>query len=99
MTARRRTNEDLDAASHTPDLVQRDRIRVNLDHAQPGIGTASCGPGVLASTAWKPSHDLGGEPQPARPFVRVTSAYQRALSFGVRSRVSKSTWMSPKRLE
>ena len=35
--------------------------------------------------------------QPGRPFARVTSAYQRALSFGVRSSVSKSTWMSPKR--
>jgi hypothetical protein len=37
--------------------------------------------------------------QPARAFARVTSAYQRALSLGVRSRLSKSTWMSPKRLE
>jgi aryl-alcohol dehydrogenase-like predicted oxidoreductase len=30
-----------------PELVPRDRIWVNLDHAQQGIGTASCGPGVL----------------------------------------------------
>ncbi len=47
LTARRWTSEDLDAARHTPDLVARDRIWLNLDHAQQGIGTASCGPGVL----------------------------------------------------
>jgi beta-galactosidase len=46
----------LDAASHTPDLVQRDRIWVNLDHAQQGIGRASCGPGVL------PQHRLEAVP-------------------------------------
>ena len=52
VTARRWTSEDLDAATHTPELVPGDRIWVNLDHAQQGIGTASCGPGVL------PQHDL-----------------------------------------
>ena len=48
LTARRWTSEDLDAARHTPELLAQDRIWVNLDHAQQGIGTASCGPGVLA---------------------------------------------------
>jgi beta-galactosidase len=47
LTARRWTSEDLDAASHTPELVPSDRVWVNLDHAQQGIGSASCGPGVL----------------------------------------------------
>jgi beta-galactosidase len=47
VTARRWTSEDLDAARHTPELVPRDRIWVNLDYAQQGIGTASCGPGAL----------------------------------------------------
>ena len=56
VTARRWTSEDLDAATHTPELVARDRIWVNLDHAQQGIGTASCGPGVL------PQHDLEAVP-------------------------------------
>jgi beta-galactosidase len=58
-TARRWTSEDLDAARHTTDLVPRDRIFVNLDAAQQGIGTASCGPGPLppyllhaAATTW-----------------------------------------------
>jgi beta-galactosidase len=56
LTARRWTSEDLDAATHTPELVARNRIWVNLDHAQQGIGTASCGPGVL------PQHDLEAVP-------------------------------------
>jgi beta-galactosidase len=56
LTARRWTSEDLDAATHTPELLPRDRIWVNLDHAQQGIGTASCGPGVL------PQHRLEAEP-------------------------------------
>ena len=56
VTARRWTSEDLDAATHTPELASRNRIWVNLDHAQQGIGTASCGPGVL------PQHDLEAAP-------------------------------------
>jgi beta-galactosidase len=56
LTARRWTSEDLDAATHTPDLVPRERVWVNLDHAQNGIGTASCGPGVL------PQHRLEAAP-------------------------------------
>ncbi len=56
LTARRWTSEDLDAAQHTPELVPRDRVWVNLDHAHQGIGTASCGPGVL------PQHNLDVRP-------------------------------------
>nr|WP_042196090.1 glycoside hydrolase family 2 TIM barrel-domain containing protein [Kibdelosporangium sp. MJ126-NF4]CEL22396.1 Beta-galactosidase [Kibdelosporangium sp. MJ126-NF4] len=46
-TARRWTTEDLDAATHTTDLTATDWIHLNLDIAQNGLGTASCGPGVL----------------------------------------------------
>ncbi len=46
-TARRWTNEQLDAAEHLPDLVARETVRVNLDHAMQGIGSQSCGPGML----------------------------------------------------
>ncbi len=46
-TARRWTSEDLDAAAHTGELRARDRVYVNLDVAQHGLGTASCGPPVL----------------------------------------------------
>ncbi len=47
LTARRWTSADLDRAAHTTDLVPTDRVYVNLDVAQQGLGTASCGPGVL----------------------------------------------------
>jgi beta-galactosidase len=46
-TARRWTSEDLDEARHVTDLLARPRIYLNVDHAQHGIGSASCGPGVL----------------------------------------------------
>lgn len=47
LTARPWTSEDLDAARHPTDLVPGDRIWVNVDAAQHGIGTAACGPDVL----------------------------------------------------
>jgi beta-galactosidase len=46
-TARRWTSENLDAAQHTTDLLPREHVYLNLDLAQHGLGTASCGPGVL----------------------------------------------------
>ena len=56
LTVRRWTTEDLDAARHTSDLRPRDRTFVNLDVAQTGLGTASCGPGVL------PQYELHAAP-------------------------------------
>jgi len=49
LTARPWTSEQLDAARHPIDLVASDHVWLNLDLAQNGIGTASCGPGVLES--------------------------------------------------
>jgi len=46
-TARRWTTEALDAARHTAELRPGDRVWLNLDHAQNGLGSGSCGPGVL----------------------------------------------------
>jgi beta-galactosidase len=46
-TARRWPTEDLDKATHTVDLEPTDWIHLNLDIAQNGLGSASCGPGVL----------------------------------------------------
>ncbi|WP_078971476.1 glycoside hydrolase family 2 TIM barrel-domain containing protein [Streptomyces chattanoogensis] len=57
-TARRWPVEELTAARHTTDLTPGDRIWLYLDHAQHGIGSGSCGPGVL------PQHRL--EVAPAR---------------------------------
>jgi len=56
LTVRRWTTEDLDAARHTSDLRPRDKVFVNLDLAQTGLGTASCGPGVL------PQYELHAAP-------------------------------------
>ncbi len=39
--------EDLFAATHTTDLHPRKEVRVNLDVAQRGLGTGSCGPSTL----------------------------------------------------
>jgi beta-galactosidase len=52
LTVRPWTSEDLDAATHPTQLRRRDLLSVNLDIAQNGLGTASCGPGVL------PQHEL-----------------------------------------
>jgi beta-galactosidase len=65
LTVRPWTTEDLDAAAHPPDLQPRDAHIVNLDIAQNGLGTASCGPGVL------PQHELRAEP--AELWLRFTA--------------------------
>ena len=48
--------DNLCAAKHTPDLEKRDYVTLNLDYAQSGLGSASCGPGRL------PQYDLMPEP-------------------------------------
>lgn len=55
-TARRWTTEQLDAATHRTDLVAGDTVWVHLDHGQHGIGSQSCGPGVL------PQYELHAAP-------------------------------------
>ena len=60
------TSEQLDAARHPTDLRPGDRVWVNLDLAQQGIGSASCGPGVL------PAYRL--DPAPASFTVRLYPA-------------------------
>ncbi|HJP77629.1 MAG TPA: glycoside hydrolase family 2 TIM barrel-domain containing protein [Pseudonocardiaceae bacterium] len=47
LTARRWTSADLDAAKHTSELRAGELVWLNLDIAQQGLGSASCGPGVL----------------------------------------------------
>ena len=56
LTARRWTSEDLDAARHASDLVARDRVWLNVDLAQHGLGSGACGPAVL------PQHRLEARP-------------------------------------
>lgn len=45
-TARRWTSEALESARHPQDLVDSGRVWLNLDHAQQGLGSASCGPAL-----------------------------------------------------
>ncbi|SEF83052.1 beta-galactosidase [Nonomuraea solani] len=45
-TARRWTSEALRAARRPHDLTDSGRVWLNLDHAQQGIGSASCGPAL-----------------------------------------------------
>ncbi|GGV45485.1 beta-galactosidase [Streptomyces longisporoflavus] len=55
-TARRWTTEQLDAATHRTDLTPGETLWVHLDHGQQGIGSQSCGPGVL------PQYELHAAP-------------------------------------
>jgi beta-galactosidase len=55
LTARPWTSEHLDQARHPTDLVADGRVWVNLDLAQQGIGSASCGPGVLPAYRLDPA--------------------------------------------
>jgi beta-galactosidase len=41
------TSHDLFKWTHTPDVVARPEVVVNLDYAQRGLGTQSCGPDAL----------------------------------------------------
>jgi beta-galactosidase len=47
LAARRWTAAELDAATHTVELRPGELVELSLDLAQHGLGTASCGPGVL----------------------------------------------------
>lgn len=57
-TARPWSQPALAAAEHTPDLVPDGRLYLTIDHRQHGIGTASCGPGVLPAYRLVPA-ELG----------------------------------------
>lgn len=54
-TVRRWRSEDLDAAQHPYDLQPSDRVWLNLDAGQSGLGSGSCGPGVLPAQAMLPA--------------------------------------------
>jgi beta-galactosidase len=56
VTVRNWTSEALDAARHPNELSPDGRLWVNIDHAQNGLGSASCGPGVL------PAYRLAARP-------------------------------------
>ena len=68
LTVRRWSTEQLDAARHTVELTDEGCLFVNLDVAQQGIGTASCGPGVL------PAYRLTAEPARFSVVLRAIAA-------------------------
>lgn len=47
VSLRRWTTEAIAAARHPTDLVPGDTVWIHLDHRHHGLGSASCGPGVL----------------------------------------------------
>jgi beta-galactosidase len=49
VTVRRWSSDALDRARHLNELEPTDRVWINIDKAQQGLGSASCGPGVLAA--------------------------------------------------
>jgi beta-galactosidase/evolved beta-galactosidase subunit alpha len=53
-SAHRFTVDDLTEAKHHCELVPRDTITLHLDHQHNGLGSASCGPGVLEQYRLKP---------------------------------------------
>lgn len=52
------TAHDLFAAKHTTDLAPRPEVLVNLDVAQRGLGTASCGPDTLERYRVRPGRHV-----------------------------------------
>ena len=54
VSAHHYTTGDLTQARHTYELVRRQEITLNLDYAQSGLGSASCGPGRLEKYQLKP---------------------------------------------
>ena len=52
------TAHDLYVAKHTTDLNPRPEVHVNLDYAQRGLGTASCGPDTLPQYRIQPGRYL-----------------------------------------
>lgn len=56
LTTRRWTSEESFEARHTTDLSPGDNVWINVDWKMGGIGTGSCGPGIL------PKYQLHAEP-------------------------------------
>jgi hypothetical protein len=54
ISAHHYTTQDFTEADHTYALTRREAITLNLDYAQSGLGSASCGPGRLPKYQLKP---------------------------------------------
>ncbi|NSW90389.1 MAG: DUF4981 domain-containing protein [Firmicutes bacterium] len=54
ISAHHYTAEDFTAAKHTHELVKRNEVILNVDYAQGGLGSNSCGPGPLPKYQLQP---------------------------------------------
>jgi beta-galactosidase/evolved beta-galactosidase subunit alpha len=63
-SAHRFTTADLDQAQHTYELTPRPTITLHLDYQQNGVGSGSCGPGVMTT------YQLHANPFTFRVFFR-----------------------------
>jgi hypothetical protein len=66
------TTQDLTDATHTYELKRRDKVTLNLDYAQGGLGNGSCGPGVLPQYLLMPEE--ARFTLRLRPFMAGTSS-------------------------
>lgn len=73
------TTENVEAARHPYDLKRQDFVTLNLDYRQNGIGSASCGPGVV------PKYEL--KPEEFRFTVRLRPYSASVSSPGLLSKV------------
>jgi beta-galactosidase len=76
------TADDLTRARHTHQLVPREEITLNLDHAQAGLGGASCGPGTL------PQYRLQPAPAVFRVRLRPLGSRDGELPILARERIA-----------
>ena len=81
-SASRFATDDLEQARHPHELTRLNGIRLNLDYRHTGIGSASCGPGVL------PQHEL--RPAEFRFSLRLRGYHATAGSPAVLSRAVRS---------
>src|SRR5262249_38303778 len=92
-TASHFTATDLFAARHTSDLEPRPDVVLSLDHAQRGLGTASCGPDTaprhrLTAPAYSFSFVL--RPLSSSRQEKPGSSPGRRRAFPIESSVSNS---------
>jgi beta-galactosidase/evolved beta-galactosidase subunit alpha len=62
------STDDLSMAAHRPDLIARDRVYLNIDERQLGLGSNSCGPGPLpVYELWPEEFSMSLEFRSTRP--------------------------------
>lgn len=74
--------ETLESARHTCELVEDAFVTLHLDHAQNGLGSASCGPGVLPAYELKTkSFDFGLAIKPYSKALSSAAMAAKTIAF------------------